>query len=257
MIRSRFSRPSTATWMIETARLPTAIVQFGQLGDLPVPADWNGDGDIELGVWRPSTGVWYAAELDGTPVAIPSTPWGQAGDIPLAGNFGGTVGRRSSHLPASARRGRSSSATARAERRPPSMLGRRAFPRRWTGPVTAASSRSCSMRRAVAGASMRAPGSPSAASATSRRVPGDGRRQGQIGPGCRCRAGKTRDRSIRCWCRSSPRRRTTTPEEPVVRRAVARPRADRPAGRPRACGDARRWTAPPTARTWSTRCSSG
>ena len=96
---------STATWMIETARLPTAIVQFGQLGDLPVPADWNGDGDIELGVWRPSTGVWYAAELDGTPVAIPSTPWGQAGDIPLAGNFGGTVGSRSSHLPASARRG--------------------------------------------------------------------------------------------------------------------------------------------------------
>ena len=41
---------------------------------------------------------------------------------------------------------------------------------------------------------MRAPGSPSAASATSRRVPGDGRRQGRIGPGCPWTAG-TRDRS--------------------------------------------------------------
>ncbi len=68
----------------------TIVVQFGQLGDLPVPADWDGDGDIELGVWRPSTGRWYAQELDGTPVAIPSTPYGQAGDIPLAGNFTGS-----------------------------------------------------------------------------------------------------------------------------------------------------------------------
>jgi hypothetical protein len=55
-----------------------------------VPADWDGDGDIDLGVWRPSTGRWYARDLQGNALPIPPTPWGQAGDIPLAGNFTGS-----------------------------------------------------------------------------------------------------------------------------------------------------------------------
>jgi hypothetical protein len=85
-------RPESATWRIRgSSRMRPTQVVFGELGDIPVPADWNGDGDIELGVWRPSTGRWYAAELDGTPVPVPATPWGQAGDIPLAGNFTGSA----------------------------------------------------------------------------------------------------------------------------------------------------------------------
>jgi hypothetical protein len=67
------------------------VVPFGVVGDIPVPADWNGDGDIELGVWRPSTGRWYAAEMNGTAVAVPSSAFGLAGDTPLAGNFVGSA----------------------------------------------------------------------------------------------------------------------------------------------------------------------
>jgi hypothetical protein len=40
-------------------------------------------------VWRPSTGMWYAAESDGSAVATPFPQWGQLGDTPLAGQFVG------------------------------------------------------------------------------------------------------------------------------------------------------------------------
>jgi hypothetical protein len=84
-------RPSNGTWYIRATRFGGHLttLAFGQVGDLPVPADWDGDGDIEPGIFRPSTGVWSAVQLDGTPVTIPATTWGGAGDVPLAGNFVG------------------------------------------------------------------------------------------------------------------------------------------------------------------------
>lgn len=85
-------RPSTATWYIRASRYGRPVVEtYGQVGDMPTPADWDGDGDIELGVWRPSTGVWTAAQPDGTAVSVPASPWGQAGDVPVAGNFTGST----------------------------------------------------------------------------------------------------------------------------------------------------------------------
>ena len=33
--------------------------QWGRDGDIPVPADYDGDDRTDLGVWRPSTGTWY------------------------------------------------------------------------------------------------------------------------------------------------------------------------------------------------------
>jgi hypothetical protein len=57
-------------------------INFGQDGDIAVPADYNGDGKVELAVYRPSEGVFYMQ--DGKPVKL-----GQQGDIPVPGDYDG------------------------------------------------------------------------------------------------------------------------------------------------------------------------
>src|SRR5205814_1142546 len=47
--------PATATWHVKDG----APVRYGRSGDIPVPADYTGDGRADLAVWRPSTGMWY------------------------------------------------------------------------------------------------------------------------------------------------------------------------------------------------------
>lgn len=54
--------------------------RFGIRGDIPAPGDWNGDGTLELGVFRPATGMWYRPER--APVRL-----GQQGDIPVPGDY--------------------------------------------------------------------------------------------------------------------------------------------------------------------------
>lgn len=52
----------------------------GQAGDIPVPADYNGDGQTEYAVWRPSTGEWIIP-------GRPTVSWGLPGDIPVPGDY--------------------------------------------------------------------------------------------------------------------------------------------------------------------------
>jgi pimeloyl-ACP methyl ester carboxylesterase len=64
---------------------------FGTTGDMPIVGDWNGDGVDEIGVFRPSTGMWYL-DRNG------DNQWngcgmdrciyfGMNGDLPIAGDW--------------------------------------------------------------------------------------------------------------------------------------------------------------------------
>jgi hypothetical protein len=55
-----------------------ARVYFGGIGDEPMPGDYDGDGTVDIAIFRPSTGLWA---VDGGLRAY----FGGSGDVPLPG----------------------------------------------------------------------------------------------------------------------------------------------------------------------------
>ena len=82
---------------------PDLTVDFGLAGDVPIAGDWDGDGDDEPGVFRPSTGQFLLRETTVTlirpcgacipiPVIIATTitlNFGQLDDKPVVGDWDG------------------------------------------------------------------------------------------------------------------------------------------------------------------------
>ncbi|MEM9458628.1 MAG: serine hydrolase [Myxococcota bacterium] len=65
-------------------------IDWGIVGDMPFAADANGDGVDDLIVWRPSTGQWFARQVDGTTINAGLVYGNEAlGDIPLTGDVDG------------------------------------------------------------------------------------------------------------------------------------------------------------------------
>ena len=71
-------RPSEGSWYV----LGRPRVQWGLPGDIPVPGDYDGNGETDLAVWRPSSGTWYIPGR--SPIQ-----WGLPGDIPVPGDYDG------------------------------------------------------------------------------------------------------------------------------------------------------------------------
>jgi len=64
---------------------------FGLTGDSPVSGDWNHDGITEIGVYRPSTHMYYQ-DLNGNgvwegPGVDRSYDFGLTGDSPVSGKW--------------------------------------------------------------------------------------------------------------------------------------------------------------------------
>jgi hypothetical protein len=78
-------RPSTGQWIIWAKTAPY-VEDWGLSGDIPVPADYNGDGKTEIAVWRPSSGHWYF-KAGGV-----VHQWGLNSDIPVPFNYDGISG---------------------------------------------------------------------------------------------------------------------------------------------------------------------
>lgn len=91
-------RPATGEWILDLdgdGRAPSCgrrCVFFGAPGDLPVVGDWDGSGADKIGVFRPSTGEWLLdlngdGTWDGCDVDACLGPFGQPGDLPVAGKW--------------------------------------------------------------------------------------------------------------------------------------------------------------------------
>jgi len=62
---------------------------WGLGSDVPVAADYDGDGKADIAVWRGADSNWYVLQTsDG---AVQSISWGSssAGDVPVPGDFDG------------------------------------------------------------------------------------------------------------------------------------------------------------------------
>jgi hypothetical protein len=81
--------PSTGMWTILN-KYTNAVrrTQWGQAGDTPVSADYDGDGIADLAVWKPSTGIWSILGSK-TNSQLPNRQWGATGDIPVPFDYDG------------------------------------------------------------------------------------------------------------------------------------------------------------------------
>jgi len=80
-------RPTTGTWYTLSGGI-TSSTTLGTSGDVPLQADFDGDGKPDAAVWRPTTGMWYIRPSS-APGTISTKSWGASGDIPIPGDYDG------------------------------------------------------------------------------------------------------------------------------------------------------------------------
>lgn len=93
-------RPETGVWHIQLSSTGASIYHYwgkttyyptGALPDVPVPADFDGDGLADIAVWRPDTGIWYVlfSTEDHNVAKARYYYWGTLGDIPVPADYDG------------------------------------------------------------------------------------------------------------------------------------------------------------------------
>ncbi len=93
-------RPENGVWYVHRSRDSklfaiqwgtTTVYGFGSIPDVPVPADYDGDGLTDFAVWRPDTGIWYVLQSsdDYNPVYAKYYQWGRLGDVPVEADYDG------------------------------------------------------------------------------------------------------------------------------------------------------------------------
>jgi len=81
-------RPSNGAWYVFSSAIDSlALTNFGQAGDIPVPADFDGNGRTNVAVFRPSNGTWYVRRSSDNTLQL--AQFGANGDIPTVGDYDG------------------------------------------------------------------------------------------------------------------------------------------------------------------------
>lgn len=74
-------------WYIGSRNGENTAFQFGQTGDVIIPADFTGDRATDIAFFRPSSGEWFVLRSEDS--SFYSFPFGQNGDIPIPADYDG------------------------------------------------------------------------------------------------------------------------------------------------------------------------
>jgi hypothetical protein len=83
-------RQSGGLWAsLNSSNGQVVTYNFGTVGDIATPGDYNADGKTDYAVFRPSEGRWYVETDTSTPLAFDVYYFGVSGDIPVARDYDG------------------------------------------------------------------------------------------------------------------------------------------------------------------------
>ncbi|HXG35589.1 MAG TPA: hypothetical protein VNL15_01325, partial [Dehalococcoidia bacterium] len=78
---------TSAIWAIRNADGSDSVFSFGTFGDIPVPADYDGNGIDQMSVWRPATfATWHIRNASGGADVF---SFGTFGDKPVPADYDG------------------------------------------------------------------------------------------------------------------------------------------------------------------------